>query len=112
MMGRVTLRLSNWGFAIMALILPLSAQFTDGTVKSFQKISDTEGGFTYALNNTDGFGRSISSIGDLNRDGVPDMAVGAPLVYGSGSSPGALYILFMNSDGSVKASQKIRPQCH
>ena len=48
-----------------------------GAVKSEQKISDTAGGFTGGLENADRFGSSVISIGDLNGDGVSDLAVGA-----------------------------------
>ena len=50
---------------------------TDGTVDSFQKISDTAGDFTATLDDGDFFGLSAASIGDLNGDGVIDLAVGA-----------------------------------
>ena len=51
----------------------------DGTVKSHQEISDTEGGFTGILDDLDRFGRSVASLGDLDGDGVGDLAVGAPV---------------------------------
>ena len=50
---------------------------SDGTVKSHQKISDTEGGFTGTLDDRDSFGQSVGSLGDLDDDGVSDLAVGA-----------------------------------
>jgi hypothetical protein len=79
---------------------------TDGTVKSSQKIaSGTGGGPT--LNNGDRFGRTLASLGDLDGDGVPDLAVGADLDDTGGSNRGAVYVLFMNSNGTVKSSQKI-----
>jgi len=84
---------------------------TDGTVKSHQKISDTDGGFTGVLDNSDNFGTSVSNLGDLDGDGVNDLAVGAELDddggASSGSNRGALYILFLNTDGTVKSHQKI-----
>ena len=42
----------------------------NGKVKSHQKISDTQGGFTGILDNGDWFGSSVASLGDLNGDGV------------------------------------------
>jgi len=48
-----------------------------GMVRSHQKISDTEGGFDGRLDNDDRFGFSVTALGDLDQDGIVDMAVGA-----------------------------------
>ena len=80
---------------------------TDGTVKSFQKISDTAGSFTATLGNSDNFGRSVAALGDLDGDGVGDLAVGAILDDDGGTNRGAVYVLFMKTDGTVKSFQKI-----
>jgi hypothetical protein len=80
---------------------------TDGTVKLEQKISDTQGGFGGTLDNGDQFGTSVADIGDLDGDGVTDLAVGASQDDDGGSDRGAVWILFMNSDGTVSAEQKI-----
>jgi CSLREA domain-containing protein len=80
---------------------------TNGTVKHHQKISDTEGGFSEALANTDFFGRSVASLGDLDRDGITDLAVGASQNNAGGVNRGAIWILFLNANGTVKAEQKI-----
>ena len=53
--------------------MPLVA--VTGTVKSHQKISATAGGFTGVLDNGDSFGGAITSLGDLDGDGVSDLAV-------------------------------------
>ena len=79
---------------------------TDGTVSSFVKTgANTTGGPT--LEDSDRFGRSISSIGDLNGDGVEDIAVGAHADSIEGSLRGAVYILFLNTTGNVSSSVKI-----
>ncbi len=80
---------------------------TDGTVKSHQKISDTEGGFSGRLDSVDQFGISLASLGDLDGDGIGDLAVGADLDDDGGIARGAVWVLFLNTDGTVKPHQKI-----
>ncbi len=79
----------------------------DGTVKNTVKINDaTPRGPT--LSNGDGFGTSVTSIGDIDEDGTPDIAVGADDDNGSGGSlRGAVHILFMSNDGTVKRTVEI-----
>ena len=79
----------------------------DGTVKSFQKISATEGNFGGELETADLFGTSVLNIGDFDHDGISDLAVGAPQDNDVGDNRGAIWILFMNDDGTVKSFQKI-----
>lgn len=79
----------------------------NGTVKSEQKISDTAGGFDGTLTNGDEFGFSIANLGDLDGDMVQDLAVGARADDDGGTNRGAVWILFMDTDGTVKSEQKI-----
>lgn len=79
----------------------------NGTIKSFQKISDTQGGFTGILDNNDLFGSTVAGLGDWDGDSVPDLAVGASLDDDGGTDRGAVWLLFLNSDGTVKGHQKI-----
>jgi len=74
---------------------------------SLQKISDTQGNFTGQLHGSDYFGRSVAGIGDLNENGVPDIVVGAIGDNFGGTDRGVVYVLFLNTDGSVKSHQKI-----
>ena len=71
-----------------------------------QKISAIEGGFAGGLGD-DRFGTSITPLGDLDGDGVTDLAVGAGHDDDGGADRGAVWILFLNDDGTVKAEQKI-----
>ncbi len=57
------------GAAAVTLIL-----VKNGTLKSHQKISDTEGGFTGILDDGDYFGSLAASLGDLDGDGDTDQA--------------------------------------
>ena len=81
----------------------------DGTVREFQRISATEGGFGGSIGSGDAFGASVTSMGDLDGDGVVDLAVGADTADDEATNAGAVWILFMNADGTVKAEQKISP---
>jgi len=46
---------------------------------------------------------SVDSIGDLDGDGITDLAVGRPET----PNPGSVWILFLNADGSVKSQVRI-----
>ena len=81
---------------------------SDGTVKTSQKIAHNVGGGP-SLANTDLFGHSLASLGDLDGDGVTDLAVGAKGTGGvfGGDNYGAVHVLFLNANGTVKAKQRI-----
>lgn len=79
----------------------------NGTAKSIQKISDTVGSFTGTLDNSDAFGGGVSGIGDIDGDGIMDIAVAAQSDDDGGTDRGAVWILFMNANGTVKSHQKI-----
>jgi len=76
----------------------------DGTMKAAQKINGTEGGFAGDLGANDHFGMSVAGLGDLDGDGVGDLAAGSP---SDNLFAGAAWVLFMNPDGTVKAEQRL-----
>ncbi len=83
-----------------------------GEVISHQKVSATVGGVLPALDAGDQFGRGVAPLGDVDGDGVIDLAVGVQKdddggTAGAASEVGAVWILFMNTDGTTKALQKI-----
>lgn len=79
----------------------------DGTVQDESRIDINTAGLDGIVEYDDFFGSSLASVGDLNVDGVPDIIVGAPLDDDGGNGTGALWVLFLNADGTVKHSQKI-----
>ncbi|ANM31031.1 hypothetical protein ABI59_17815 [Acidobacteria bacterium Mor1] len=82
----------------------------DGSVLGEQRVGPGEGGFTGEIGSQDLFTYSIAAPGDVDGDGVPDLAVGAPLsLDASSNEAGAVWILFLNADGTVKGHYKITP---
>lgn len=63
-------------------------------MSTFQKINETNGNFSIALDNEDNFGISNDYIGDLNGDGYEDLVVGAYTDDDGGVNRGAIYISF------------------
>jgi len=80
---------------------------TDGTVKGVKKISQLSGGLGVTLDIHDEFSRSLTPLGDLDGDGVPDLLAGAPGDDDGGFQIGAAYVLFLKADGTVKNRHKI-----
>lgn len=84
----------------------------DGSVKRFTQISSGHAGGPNLVN-TDRFGASLAALGDLDQDGVTDLAVGAPGsrdFLGFGDDRGSVHVLFMRADGTVKSSTTIASQ--
>jgi hypothetical protein len=73
----------------------------------FVKIEQGSGGFTAILDPGDRFSRDHDVIGDVNTDGVLDLVVGARSDDDGATDAGAVYILFMNHNGTVQSYQKI-----
>lgn len=55
----------------------------------------------------DEFGASLAPLGDLDADGTFDLAVGAPGFDLGGLETGAVYLLFMRPDGTVREALRL-----
>ncbi len=74
---------------------------------NFVEIQEGTNGFFADLDAGDRFSRDHDVVGDVNGDGILDIVVGARSDDDGATDAGAVYILFMNSDGTVQSNQKI-----
>ncbi|MEW6074351.1 MAG: integrin alpha [Planctomycetota bacterium] len=81
----------------------------DGEVLATVKIAAGRGGFPGPLYDGEWFGAALAAIGDLDGDGGPDLAVGAPGDAAGGRAGGAAWILFLTQSGTVREARRIAP---
>ncbi|MGV6858417.1 MAG: FG-GAP-like repeat-containing protein [bacterium] len=88
------------------LTLPTLAYTKPGAVLSTVEINDSSHDPSL-LRDNDLFGVSVGSLGDLDGNGVPDLAVGASGDDTGGARAGAVYLEYMSADLSPSAVIKI-----
>lgn len=91
--------------ALLAAIAPAARPGVPTVVESQGLIAPGVNGFLGPLGINDVFGSSVAVIGDLDRNGAEDLAVGTP----TATSPpgGAVWILFRGLDGMIQSQTRI-----
>ena len=98
---------------LLVLIILFSANNLNGQISTqwgpdgFVKIENGSGGMVADLEPGDRFSRDHDQAGDINGDGVIDLVIGARSDDDGATDAGAVYIVFLNSDGTVQSNQKI-----
>ncbi|MEM7343516.1 MAG: FG-GAP-like repeat-containing protein, partial [Chloroflexota bacterium] len=88
-------------------VAPATTSQTVDQISLLKKISNSEGFFSSASEESSL--ATVTSLGDLDGDGVTDLAVGVPANSPNAdpnNSTGVVWVLFMNADGSVKLQQQ------
>lgn len=92
---------------LLTLNITQSQTSTQYGPDGFIKVENGSGGFMADLESGDRFSRDHDVAGDIDADGVLDLVVGARSDDDGATDAGAVYILFMNTDGTVRDHQKI-----
>ncbi len=79
----------------------------DGTVRAQHKITPADLGIgAYGLS-CRYLGASLAALGDVDQDGIGDVAVGMPGTGSFGEAPPLLFVVFLQGDGTVRAYRRI-----
>jgi hypothetical protein len=76
-------------------------------VSGWSRIGDAAGGFSGTLHHGDELGGALALLGDLDADGHPELAAGAPGDDDGGTAAGAIWILHLQTDGTTAGQTRL-----
>ncbi len=74
---------------------------------AFSSVTEIEGSSIAGIANDERFGSGVAFLGDMDADGIDDILVGNHAGDDTTNLSGEAHILFLNSDDTLKESQKI-----
>ena len=74
---------------------------------AFVSVTEIAGSTIAGIANDERFGSSVAPLGDMDNDGVDDIIVGNEAGDDTNSLSGEVHIIYLNSDDTLKESQKI-----
>lgn len=77
-----------------------------GNVRTKTELRERVGGFPASMNEFAGLGSALAPLGDLDADGVPDLAISAPGWRGP-NQRGGVWVLFLKRDGTIARSVEL-----
>ncbi len=97
------------GLSVACLVFPAAAGTLALEELQSHVISGQHPVFGGQISSGERFGRACTGIGDLDGDGIPDIAVGSRSDQDGGTDAGAVYVVFMNRDLTPRAAAKLGP---
>jgi hypothetical protein len=80
---------------------------SDGSMRRSTEIRERVNGFPDEMNEFSSLGRSLAPLGDIDGNGLPDFAIGAPNWDGDGEDRGGVWILSLAKDGTIARAKEI-----
>ncbi|MFK8010152.1 MAG: FG-GAP-like repeat-containing protein [Saprospiraceae bacterium] len=102
-----TFTILNIANLLMIVNVGVAQTLTQFGPDGFVRIEEGSGGFFADLDAGDRFSRDHDVAGDINGDGILDLVIGARSDDDGETDAGAVYVVFMNNDGTVQSNQKI-----
>ena len=81
---------------------------SNGTAKSATELASGRSGIPNTITTNSSWGQKLAALGDVDGDGIPDLAASAIASDVGGENTGSIWVVLLNSDGSAKSGTQIQ----